>query len=94
MLRNKVTKGIMNEISKWLEEIVRGLVSNPDEVKVTAKKDDMGVLFTVHVDPADAGKALGREGRTAKAIRTLLYTKGYAHDMRASLKFDVPELDR
>lgn len=82
----------MDETVQWLESIVRGLVNHPDAVTVTAKKDDMGVLFLVHVDQRDAGKVLGKEGRTAKAIRTLLYTKGYAHDMRASLKFDVPDL--
>lgn len=82
----------MDETVKWLEALVKGLVMSPDSVTVIAKKDDMGVLFTVHVDPKDAPRILGREGRTAKAIRTLLYTKGYAHDMRASLKFDVPEL--
>ena len=82
----------MEETAKWLEIMVKGLVSYPDEVTVASKKDDMGVLFTVHVNKSDAGKVLGKEGRTAKAIRTLLYTKGYAHDMRASLKFDVPDL--
>jgi len=84
----------MDETVKWLEALVVGLVAVPEAVTVQAKKDDMGVLFTVHVDPKDAPKILGKEGRTAKAIRTLLYTKGYAHDMRASLKFDVPELHK
>lgn len=84
----------MEEIKLWLTNIVKGVVDNPDEVDIEVKKDDMGVLFTVHVDPKDAPKILGRQGRTAKAIRTLLYTKGYMHDMRASLKFDVPDLDR
>ena len=84
----------MEEVKDWLLALVKGLVTKPDEVTVEAKKDDMGVLFTVHVAKEDAPKALGREGRTAKAIRTLLYSVGYSHEMRASLRFDVPELDR
>lgn len=81
----------MDKVGEWLALVIKGLVTKPDEVEVNAKKDDMGVLFTVHVNPSDAGKVLGRDGKTAKAIRTLLYSVGYAHEMRASLKFDVPE---
>ena len=82
----------MEETQKWLTDLVRGLVANKDAVKVDVKEDHMGVLFTVHVDDSDAAKVVGREGKTAKAVRTLLYCVGYAHDMRASVKFDVPSI--
>ena len=84
----------MDEVTQWLTDIVKGIVSMPEEVKVTNGRDNMGVLFTLYVDPSDAGKIIGRGGKTSDALRTLLYTKGYSHNMRASLTLDVPEIEK
>jgi predicted RNA-binding protein YlqC (UPF0109 family) len=55
-----------------VEFLARELVDDPDAVVVTESADDRGVLFTVTVAPDDMGKVIGRGGRTAKAIRTVV----------------------
>ena len=65
--------------------------SNPDKVKVERKVDEMGVLITLSVDPSDMGKIIGKEGRTAKAIRTLLRVVGAKRKARVNLKIYEPE---
>ncbi|PDQ36047.1 MAG: hypothetical protein B5766_02585 [Candidatus Lumbricidophila eiseniae] len=55
-----------------LEHLVRGIVDNPDEVKVVAVSGTRGEVLEVHVNPLDLGRVIGRSGRTAKALRTLV----------------------
>jgi uncharacterized protein len=50
----------------------------------------MGVLMTLDVNPADMGKIIGREGNTAKAIRTLLRVVGMKNNARVNLKINEP----
>jgi len=52
-----------------IEHLVSGIVQNPDEVSVRAKQTRRGELFEVRVNPTDLGKVIGRQGRTASAIR-------------------------
>ena len=52
-----------------VEHLVSGIVENPDEVSVRAKQTRRGELFEVRVNPSDLGKVIGRQGRTASAIR-------------------------
>jgi len=81
-----------NDIVKdWLFALVKGLVSNPEKVVVNRKQDEMGVLFQLEVDREDMGKVIGRQGNTAKAIRTLLRHIGMMHDMRATLQVLEPD---
>lgn len=54
-----------------IEHLVAGIVENPDEVDVRLKDTRRGELFEVRVNPADLGKVIGRQGRTATAIRTV-----------------------
>lgn len=49
--------------------LVAGIVQNPDDVSVRAKQTRRGELFEVRVNPGDLGKVIGRQGRTASAIR-------------------------
>lgn len=84
----------MEEIAKWLTELVKSLVENKDAVDVQYASDDMGVLFTVKVAADEAGKIIGRQGSTAKAIRHLLHQIGMANKIRPSMKLDVPMLDK
>jgi hypothetical protein len=74
----------------FLENTVKALVDNPDEVKVDREVDEMGVLLTLTVDPQDMGKIIGRNGNTAKAIRTLLRVVGMKNDARVNLKINEP----
>lgn len=76
--------------SQFLEFVVRSLVDNPDDVKITRVVDEMGVLLTLDVNQADMGKVIGREGNTAKAIRTLLRVVGMKHNARVNLKINEP----
>lgn len=54
-----------------IEHLVSGIVSHPDDVDVRAKQTRRGELFEVRVNPEDLGKVIGRQGRTATAIRTV-----------------------
>jgi uncharacterized protein len=74
----------------FLEYVVKGLVDNPDAVKVVRTVDEMGVLLTLDVDAADMGKIIGRSGNTAKAIRTLLRVVGMKNNSRVNLKINEP----
>ena len=55
-----------------LDYLVRELVDDPDAVRIEEAEDDRGVVFTLRVGPDDMGKVIGRGGRTAKAIRTVV----------------------
>jgi len=55
-----------------LEHLVRGIVDHPDEVQVVESSSPRGDVLEVHVHPDDLGRVIGRSGRTAKAIRTLV----------------------
>lgn len=81
----------MEKDQQFVEMVVKELVDNPDAVKVERKVDEMGVLITLAVDPTDMGKIIGKEGRTAKAIRTLLRVLGAKNNSRVNLKIDEPE---
>ena len=57
---------------EFLEYLVKSLVDHPEDVKVDRKVDEMGVLLSLHVNAADMGQVVGRQGATAKAIRSPL----------------------
>lgn len=77
--------------AQFLEFVVKALVDNPDAVVIGRTVDEMGVLLTLAVDPADMGKVIGRQGNTAKAIRTLLRVVGMKNNARVNLKINEPE---
>jgi len=76
---------------EFLDYVVKALVDNPDAVKTDRTVDEMGVLITLKVDPADMGKIIGRMGQTAKAIRMLLRVVGIKNNARVNLKIEEPE---
>ncbi len=75
----------------FLEYVVKALVDNPNDVVIERTVDEMGVLITLTVNPADMGKIIGRMGNTAKAIRTLLRIIGMKNNARVNLKINEPE---
>lgn len=75
----------------FVEYVVKQIVSHPDDVKVERKIDEMGVLITLDVNPEDMGMIIGREGATAKALRTLLRVIGAKNNARVNLKINEPE---
>lgn len=79
-----------NKDSDYVEAIVKPIVDNPGDVKVERRVDEMGVLLSLEVNPADMGRVIGRQGRTAKAIRTLLRILGAKENARLNLKIVEP----
>ncbi len=76
---------------EFLEFLIKALVENPADVVIDRSVDEMGVLLTLSVNAADMGKIIGRQGNTAKAIRTLLRVVGMKHNARVNLKINEPE---
>jgi uncharacterized protein len=80
----------MDADQAFLEYVVTALVDHPDDVKVNRTVDQMGVLLTLDVHQEDMGKIIGRQGATAKAIRTLLRVVGMKNNARVNLKVNEP----
>ncbi len=76
---------------EFVDYVVKQIVNHPDDVKVDRKIDEMGVLITLDVNPEDMGMIIGREGATAKALRTLLRVIGARNNARVNLKINEPE---
>lgn len=79
------------EDQQFVEDLVRSIVNHPDDVKTERTVDEMGVLITLHINPADMGQVIGRQGQTARAIRTLLKIVGAKNNARVNLKIHEPE---
>lgn len=73
-----------------LEHLVRGIVDNPDDVQVRAKTGRRGETLEVRVNPDDLGRVIGRSGRTAKSIRTVVN----AINDGAHVRVDVIDTDK
>ena len=69
-----------------VEHLVRGIVDNPDDVRVDLVTSRRGRTVEVHVHPDDLGKVIGRQGRTARALRTLLETREDRRGVRYELE--------
>ncbi len=68
-----------------VEKIVKGIVSEPDAVEISEHADGKTVRIEVRVADGDMGKIIGREGRTVKAIRSLLFFAGQKQGKRFQL---------
>ncbi|MEK7614492.1 MAG: KH domain-containing protein [Patescibacteria group bacterium] len=86
-----MTENTTDRDKEFLEYVIKALVDNPGDVKVDRTIDEMGVLLTLLVSPADMGKIIGRKGNTAKAIRTLLRVVGMKNNARVNMKINEPE---
>lgn len=76
---------------EFLEFLVKTIVGNPNDVKVTRTIDERGVLLTLDINPEDMGYIIGRRGQTAQAMRTLLKIIGAKNNARVNLKINEPE---
>ncbi|HLV03363.1 RNA-binding protein [uncultured Georgenia sp.] len=72
-----------------LEHLVRGVVDHPDDVTVTSRSLRRGELLEVRVNPDDLGRVIGRQGRTARALRTVIS----ALSTRGPVRVDVVDTD-
>ena len=73
-----------------LEHLVKGIVDNPAEVQVVAKSSPRGEVLEVRVHPEDLGRVIGRSGRTARALRTVVS----ALSADGAVRVDVVDVDR
>ena len=81
----------MDQDKEFLEIVVKAIVNNPNDVKVNRTVDERGVLLTLDINPNDMGYVIGRQGQTARAIRTLLKIVGAKNNARVNLKINEPE---
>lgn len=81
----------MEKDQKFVEDVVKAIVDSPDKVTTERTIDEMGVLIKLTVDPSDMGKVIGKDGKTAKSIRTLLRVLGAKNNARVNLKIVEPE---
>lgn len=77
-------------LSEALEHLVRGIVNHPDDVAVRDKDQRRGRMLEVRVNPEDIGKVIGRQGRTATALRTVVG----ALAGRDQVRIDFVDVDR
>ena len=73
----------MAELLAW---IARHLVDDPDAVRVETEERDDATVLRLHVAPDDVGKVIGRQGRIARALRTLVRASGARRDRRVVLE--------
>lgn len=80
----------MSMLSESLEHLVSGIVDEPEAVRVNEKSLRRGKLLEVRVSPGDLGRVIGRNGRTAKALRSVVS----ALSTQGSVRVDVIDQDR
>ena len=73
----------MEELLAW---IARGLVDDPDSVRVERIEEDDAVVLRLHVADDDVGKVIGRQGRVARALRTVVRSASARADRRIVLE--------
>jgi predicted RNA-binding protein YlqC (UPF0109 family) len=73
-------------VKELVEDIAKALVDNPDQVQVRAVEGEQVTVLELRVHPDDLGKVIGRQGRTAKSIRTILGAAGMKLKKRLTLE--------
>jgi predicted RNA-binding protein YlqC (UPF0109 family) len=81
----------MHADEQFVSFVIKAIVNNPDDVQVTRSVDERGVLITLDINPSDMGYVIGRQGQTARAVRTLLKIVGAKNNARVNLKINEPE---
>ena len=77
-------------LTEALEHLVRGIVAHPDDVQVRTRRQRNGEVLEVRVHPDDLGRVIGREGRTATALRTVMGALAGTDGARV----DIVDVDR
>jgi predicted RNA-binding protein YlqC (UPF0109 family) len=78
----------VTEMKAFIEFVTKSLVDHPDHVQIAEAEgdDEKTLVLELHCNPDDVGKIIGRNGRTIKALRTLLVTAAAKHGLRAVLE--------
>jgi len=92
-VQNEILENMANlpADQEFLEYVVKSLVNHKDDVKITRKVDEMGVLLSLKVHPDDMGQIIGKGGATVRAIRSLVRLVGAKNHARVNLKIEEPE---
>ncbi len=86
------SKSAVSEMQTLMTEITRALVDNADAVRVEAITEQEATVLRLHVAPSDIGKVIGKQGRTARSLRTILGAASMKLQRRFSL--DIVEAGR
>lgn len=73
-------------MKQLIETIVKPLVDFPEEVQVDAVEDESRIVYHLSVNKTDMGKVIGKQGRVAKAIRTVVYAAGSSQQKKIFLE--------
>ena len=73
-------------MKELIEYIAKSIVDAPDDVVVTEESDDQGIMLKLQVADDDKGRVIGKQGRIAAAMRTLIRVKAAKQGTRASLE--------
>ena len=73
-------------MKELVEYIVKSIVTDPDQVSITEEDSEEGLLVKLEVAPEDKGRVIGKQGRVAEAIRTLLRVKAAKEETRVRLQ--------
>ncbi len=73
-------------MKELVEYIVKAIVTDPEKVTVTTEDSEEGLLLKLEVAPEDKGRVIGKQGRVAEAIRTLLRVKAAKEETRVRLQ--------
>ena len=76
----------MEKLKELIEYIVKALVDNPEKVEVKEIAGEKSIIYELKVGEGDLGKVIGKEGRTAKAIRTIITAAAMKHGKRTVLE--------
>lgn len=78
-------------MQKIVETIAKALVDHPEKVNVSEVNDEQGVVVRLRVDESDMGRVIGKQGRSAKAIRTLVKAVAMKNGKKVLVDIDVNE---
>ena len=73
-------------MKELVEVVAKALVDHPDEVTVTEKSEGRNIVIELHVAASDMGKVIGKQGRIAKAIRTVVKAASFKDNTRVDVE--------
>lgn len=76
------------QVINWVSQLVRDLTDQPEDLTFKATVDEKGLLVTVYVPVAELGRLIGKNGKNAESLRTIVNTYGHLHSAQVSLKLE------
>ncbi len=76
---------------EFVEMVIKAIVNHPGDVRTERTVDERGVLITLYINQEDMGYVIGRQGQTARSVRTLLRIVGAKENARVNLKIYEPD---